>query len=146
MHELMEFLNQHNIVKAFGLSLLHSLWQGAAIAAFLWLLLKITAHASARLRYWFALTALCSLLVAFACTLHIQLNNLSASQGITADTEAFVLLSADTAKQAMMEKNLLQELETGLNTRPNKNHQHFLITSGHRIEPNRLHSDIILQA
>ena len=111
MHELLEFLNQNYPVKAFSLSLLHSLWQGALIAAVLWLLLKTAGNVSARIRYRMAFIALGSLLFCFGCTLYIQLNTIPPENTISETAYALPLLSPDTAGQAVAEEGLLQKIE-----------------------------------
>lgn len=125
MRELLEFLNQNYPVKAFGLSLLHSLWQGVLIAAVLWLLLKIAGNGSARMRYRMAFIALFSLFLCFVCTLYIQLNTLPPDIGASETGYALPLLSVDAAGEAVAEESLVQKVAEYWNMLLHWLHQHI---------------------
>ncbi len=61
----------HEIVEALGWSLLHFLWQGAAVALLLWVLLLVTRKCSAHVRYAAAGVAFLAMLGALAATLAV---------------------------------------------------------------------------
>ena len=60
MDALQVFMS-NELIQALGWTLLHSLWQGAAIALFLGVVLSFMSRQSAQLRYWISVTALLSL-------------------------------------------------------------------------------------
>ena len=62
--------------EAFGWSLVHFVWQGAAITLGLWVLLTLLQKASPQWRYAISGIAMASLLVCFVTTLMGQVKNL----------------------------------------------------------------------
>ena len=60
------FFLSETLVQALGWTLLHSLWQGAAVAAVLWLVLPRLKNANQR--YWFSYASLLSILLAAVVT------------------------------------------------------------------------------
>ena len=72
MNKLLEFIGHSPATKAFGISLLHSIWQGAAIAAILWIGMKILKNFQAQIRYYTAFLSLLFLSATFCFTFYLQ--------------------------------------------------------------------------
>ncbi len=77
MNKIFDFISQSPAVEAFGLSLLHSLWQGAAIAILLWINTKTLKNLQAQIRYYSALCGLLLLSSVFCLTFYFQYKQLS---------------------------------------------------------------------
>ncbi len=60
--------NMQIILDSFGWAVLHSIWQGALAAAFVWTSRAVTEERSAGLRYILGFGALCAMLVSFIAT------------------------------------------------------------------------------
>ena len=72
MNKLLEFIGQSPATKSFGISLLHSIWQGAAIAVILWIGMRILKNFQAQIRYYSAFLSLLLLSAAFSSTFYLQ--------------------------------------------------------------------------
>ncbi len=90
--------NLTQISDALGWAVLHSLWQGALAAVFVWVFRNITRESAADTRYLFGFITLCSLLVAFISTFLYYYSISGNNLGITTiATEVTTLPLVDNA-------------------------------------------------
>ncbi|MGV3503655.1 MAG: M56 family metallopeptidase [Adhaeribacter sp.] len=89
MNKAWELIGQSATTQALGISLLHSLWQGAAIALALWLLLKLLKNHAAQTRYLMAVLALVLLCGTFWGTFFYYYRQINPDPEVTREISAF---------------------------------------------------------
>lgn len=110
MNKLIEIFSQSPAIKAFGMSLLHSLWQAAAIAFMLWMITKLLKNFQAQVRYSMAILALLLLSSAFFITFFLNYQAHSVPQEIKT-VEVFNFGELDEQGAPLANKSFLQLLE-----------------------------------
>ncbi len=114
MTDFFELLTHNLAVQAFGLSLLHSLWQGVLIASVLWLVNQWVTSQFAQWRYGLACLSLLSLIFIFSYTFYQEYQYLQALQKLEVQSVPFTLdQSGEQVLQSGQDSGFFTELTLG---------------------------------